>query len=69
MSKSILFTGEVYEEELRMNLKELIAFLEEERTLFMEAGERLTVSVKKGNNYISIMEKIVVKNRKVSELE
>lgn len=69
MSKSILFTGEVYEEELRMNLKELIAFLEEERILFMEAGDRLTISVKKGNNYISIMEKIVVKNRKVSELE
>lgn len=69
MSKSLLFTGEVYEEEVRMNLNELIAFLEKERVLFMEEGEKLMIEIKKGTTYIAMMEKMVVRNRKVSELE
>ena len=65
MSEQLLFTGEVYEELFRMNLKELVHFLEEEKQLFLKKGERVMVEVKKEKASICIVEKTVIKNRKV----
>ncbi len=64
MAQYPLFTGEVYEEQWRMNLRELIIFLENERVLFMEEGEQLTVAIKKENTYVLMKEKRVIRNRK-----
>ena len=69
MSGHFLFTGEVYEEEFCMNLNEIITFLEEKGEVFLKEGERMMVGIKKGTTYVSVIEKTVVKNRKVKEFE
>ena len=65
MSEQLLFTGEVYEELFYMHLNELVYFLEREKYLFLKEGERIMVEIKKENTYVAIVEKTVIKNRKV----
>ncbi len=66
MAESLLFTGEVYKEEVRMSLRELVSFLEEKKEMFLEEGERIMIGVKKEGDYVSMIEKTVMKNRKTT---
>ncbi len=69
MEECMLFTGEVYKEEVRMSLRELVSFLEEKKEMFLEEGERIMVVVKKKNDVVSMIEKTVMKNRKVENIQ
>ena len=66
MAESLLFTREVYKEEVRMSLRELVSFLEEKKEMFLEEGERLMIGIKKEGNYVSMIEQTVMKNRKTT---
>ena len=49
-----------------MSLRELISFLQEKKEIFLEEGERIMIGVKKEGDYVSVIEKTVIKNRKTN---
>ena len=49
-----------------MSFRELVTVLEEKKEIFLEEGERIMIGIKKEGDYVSMIEKTVMKNRKTT---